>query len=453
MSRTELEKLIETFDLYEGERGRLPMQEVVALMRGSVELEIALGAQRGADAEAFYVRFSYPDAEVATRVTGRIGALFVEQNARDRGALAEGTQEFLEAQLLVARDLLEETEAKLEKFRERYAGRRPDQLTFNMQAMQNTQARLQSQLESTARDRDRRLMLERLYSDAEAEVSRADTAVIAPFAEENGTVALTTVVATGTARERLAQARSLLAGLEQRLEPEHPDVIRTKRLIDDLEQEALTEPTETLEVALTPREAAGLERLRERRAEIESLGRQIEFKEAEELRLREVITEYERRIESIPGVESDWIALSRDYETQQNAYESLLAKSQTAKVATDLERRQVGEQFRILDPPQMPVKPASPNRLQVSALGTLGSLFLGLALAALIELRDSTFRTENDIVELLAVPVLAHVPFVEADADRRWHRMRLLMASTSAVVALVLGGYVFWQLELWRYIA
>ncbi len=452
MSRTELEKLIEIFNLYEDARDRLPMQDVVEFMRGSVDLEIALGGARGADAEAFYVRFSYPDAEVATRVTGRIGAIFIEQNARDRSALAEGTQEFLEAELLIARDLLEKTEARLETFRQRYAGRLPDQLSFNMQAMQNTQFQLQAHLESLARDRDRKLMLERLYSDAQTETARADATVVTPAAEESGPLDLATVVATGTAKERLARARSLLAGLELRLKPEHPDVIRTELLIDDLEDAVASEPTEALSVDLTPAQAARLERLREMRAEIESLGRRIEFKEAEDLRLREQLTDYERRIEAVPGVESGWIALSRDYETQQEAYRDLLAKSETAKVATDLERRQVGEQFRVLDLPQVPVKPTSPNRLQFSALGALGSLLLGLSLAALVELRDSTFRTENDIVELLTVPVIAHVPFVDSDGDRRSSRTRRLLASTSAVVALVVGGYVFWQLELWRYV-
>ena len=450
MSRTELERLIETFDLYPSARARLPMQKVVESMRESVELEIALGGSR--DAEAFYVRFSYPDAEIATRVTARIGAMFVEQNARDRTMLAEGTQEFLEAELVQARALLEETEARLEVFRRRNAGRLPDQLDFNMQAMQNTQLQLQAHVESLARDRDRKLMLERLYNDAqtaglesvEADTIRADS-LEGPLADPG-------VAVVGTARERLAQAQALLTALERRLRPEHPDIARTKRLVDDLEREAAEEPTGTRAVALTPAQTARLERLQQMRAEVESLSRQIGFKEAEERRLREVTAGYERRIQAIPGVQSEWIALSRDYETQQDAYLDLLAKSEQAKVAADLERRQVGEQFRIIDPPQVLVTPTSPNRLQFSTLGTLGSLFLGLALAGLVELRDSTFRTEDEVAELLTVPVIGNVPFVESDADRHWSRLRRLLASATAGGALVVGGYVFWQLELWRYI-
>ena len=342
MSRTELEELIETFDLYAGARGRVPMQDVVDQMRENVEVEIALGTSR--DAEAFYVRFSYRDADLATRVTGRIGALFVEQNARDRGALAEGTNEFLESQLVGARGRLEEQERRLEVFRQRYAGRLPDQLDFNMQAMQNARSQLQTHVESIARDRDRKLMLERLYNDAEVESTQLDTAVAEPSAGEFESLeSADAALATGSAQQRLAVARAVLTALERRLKPGHPDVVRTKRIVEDLEKEVAEGPSD-MPTVLTPQELARLERLQQNRAELESLGRQIAFKEAEEERLQDVIRQYEQRIEAVPSVESEWIALSRDYETQQEAYRDLLAKSGDAEVAADLERRQVGEQ-------------------------------------------------------------------------------------------------------------
>src|SRR5262245_19453760 len=119
------------------------------------------------DAEAFYIRFTYHDAETAARVTERLGSLFIDQNARDRGVLADTTDDFLQTQLDEARKALELQEQRLEQFRERHAGRLPSQLQFNMQAIQNTQMQLQSLVESLARDRDRKLMLERLHNDSE----------------------------------------------------------------------------------------------------------------------------------------------------------------------------------------------------------------------------------------------------------------------------------------------
>ena len=222
MSRTELEPLIETMDLYEEERDRLPMQDVVELMRENIDLQIALGGARGADAEAFYVRFTYPDPEVATTITARIDAMFVENNSRDRTALAEGTKEFLQLELADSRARLEEQEGRLEAFRERHAGVLPDQLGFNMQAMQNTQFQLQAHLQSLARDYDRKLLLERLYSNAQ----QAEGAVVGGVAQ----LAEAGSPATGTAQQRLALARSTLEGLELRHRPEHPDVSLGRRL-------------------------------------------------------------------------------------------------------------------------------------------------------------------------------------------------------------------------------
>ena len=86
-------------------------------------------------------------------------------------------------------------------------------------------------------------------------------------------------------------------------------------------------------------------------------------------------------------------------------------------------------------------------------MGTVASLLLGLALAALVEVRDSTFRIESEIVKLLELPVIALVPHVESGADRRWRRLRQVLAFGMGTIALAVGGYVFWLRELWGYIA
>ena len=446
-SRAELEQMIERFDLYGARRERLPMQDVIEHMREQIELEVVSGQSGARDAEAFYVRFFYPEAETATRVVGELGSLFIDQNSRDRNAIAEGTNQFLRAQLAQARTQLEEQEQRLERFRQRHAGRLPTQLDFNMQAMQNTQLQLQAHIESLARDRDRKMMLERLYGDAQIETGPGVT----PFVPWDGQAGL---ASGGTTEQRLAVARATLVGLEARFKPGHPDIGRVTRLIEDLEHEvaAELESAESPIALLSPEERARRERLQEMRAEIESLGRQIEFKEVEDQRMRSVIGDYEQRIEAVPGVESEWIALSRDYETQQAAYEGLLAKSEQAKVAADLERRQVGEQFRVIDPPLVPTTPASPNRIQISVGGTLASLFVGLALAGLVETRNATFQTDAEVIELLALPVVAQVPHVDSDDDLRWRRTRRWLASMTTTIALTVGGYLFWTLELWRFI-
>ena len=238
MSRTALERLIEQMSLYRKELARKPMQDVVELMRADIAVQVVSSIHSSNQgAEAFYVRFTYTDRDVATRVTERLGGLFIDLNARDRGDLAAATSNFLQSQLADTRRALEEQEQKLEQFRQRNAGRLPTQVAFNMQAIQSTQLAVQAQVESLARDRDRKMMLERLYNDAQTEVAtpQPPPAATPPQQADPG-------APTGqTPQQQLAAARDGLARLELRLKPEHPDIARAKRLIQELEKRAAEE--------------------------------------------------------------------------------------------------------------------------------------------------------------------------------------------------------------------
>ena len=167
-SRTQLERMISELNLYQKERAVRPMQDVVELMRASMSIE-TVRPNRLAPVDAFYLRFKYEEPVMAARVTERLGTLYIDYNSRERGALAHGTNEFLESQLNEAKARLERADLKLQAFRERHSGKLPTQLQSNMQAIQSTQLQRQALVESLARDRDRRLMLERLYNDALAE--------------------------------------------------------------------------------------------------------------------------------------------------------------------------------------------------------------------------------------------------------------------------------------------
>jgi uncharacterized protein involved in exopolysaccharide biosynthesis len=403
------------------------------------------------------VRFTYSDRDVATRVTERLGGLFIDMNARDRGDLAQATDEFLESQLNETRAKLEEQERRLERFRQQNAGRLPTQLAFNMQAMQNTQMAIQALVESLARDRDRRLLQERLYNDAQA--VRPPVESSQPSETKSGTLD-TATLAGSTTEQQLAAAREALARLQLRLKPEHPDIARTTRLIESLEDRLKEEQanaanlptTAPAPVALTPEQESQRERLGQMRAELDSIDRQIKFKEDEETRQRALLAEYQRRIEEVPGVESEWVALTRDYDTQQAAYKDLLTKSEQSKVAVQLERRQIGEQFRVLDPPRPPVRPTGISRLRVNTLGAGAGLLLGILLAAFLEFRDTTYRNGDEIFEVLKLPVVALVPYVVTATDKALARRRRLAASAAVAVLVTAGAVGIWSLQLWKYI-
>lgn len=446
LSRTNLERMIRNLELYPKERQTLPMEDVVKVMRKNIMVEAERSGTQSRGSNAFHVRFTHPDPNMAARVTHDLGSLFVDQNSRDRGALAEATNAFLDTQLDEARKKLEGQERRLEAFRQIHGKSLPTQLQSNMQALQNMQLQVQALVESQARDRDRKQMLERLYRDASNEPVAS---VIRPTDPANpaGTPA--------PAQQQLAAAKASLASLELRYMPDHPDVARAKRLIAELEPKAAAEAAA---VAGSPDDPTGpfsgdpvrRERLRQMAAEIESIDRQTAFKESEERRIRGEIAEFQRRIEAVPGLESEWAVLTRDYETQQQAYKDLLSKSGNAKVAAALEEQQIGERFSVVDPAGVPVNPLPSIRRVLSLAGFGVGLAFGLGLAAFLEWKDASFRTDAEILDMLALPVLAAVPLVETprERQRRIHRIRLLYAGGAACLAGM--GIVAWVMKLWK---
>lgn len=453
LSRTTLQQLIETFDLYPGERRYLPPDDVVAKMRKNIRVDLETPRPKwGQEPQptAFHVRFTYHDPNIAAEVTQRIGAMFVDQNVTDRGALAGATNRFLESQLSEARVKLETQERLLEAFRERHGKELPTQSQANVQSLSSAQLQAQSLVESAARDRDRKQMLERLYREAANEPPAAPVVNI----QTGGVTAV-----GSSAQQQLDAARGNLTALELRYKPDHPDVARARRQVGELEPKATEEvrAAATREpnaapavVGNTQSDLARRERLREMAAEVESLDRQLVFKESEERRVRAEVSEYQRRLEAVPGLESEWIKLTRDYDTQQIAYRELLTKSTAAQVAANLEDQDIGERFRIVDPAQVPVHPLPSLRVRYNAGGLAFGLFIGLGIAALLELRDRSFRSDSEVLEVLALPVLASVPRVETLVEMTRRQRRQRMSSLAGAAGVVVAGYVTWTLKLWN---
>jgi uncharacterized protein involved in exopolysaccharide biosynthesis len=393
------------------------------------------------------VGFTSDDPRTAMRVTERLASLFIEENLRDREVLAEGTNQFLDAQLEDARRRLIETERKVGEYRRQYATELPEQREANMQGQHNIEMQVQALIESLNRDRDRRLALDRLIADAET----PDAAPPTP-PSGNGINDADGVPVGAPVSQQLLAAQEALQGLQMRLTPRHPDVLRLKRVVADLQKkadaEALARPVSSGAPALTPGEVLKRNRLSEMKAEMANLDRQIVAKQENEQRLREAMAAYQKRIEAAPARDSELTELTRDYKSLQGAYQSLLAKKEDSKLSANLERRQIGEQFKILDAARMSERPSSPNRPRLYSLGIGGGLVLGLALAALMEYLDKTLRSEADIGAALNLLVLATVPVLEGVRGRR-SRWRLAVVSAVAVVVTAAGAAAV-ALRLWK---
>lgn len=446
LSRTRLERIIHDFNLYSEARKTQIMEDIVARMRLNIDVETVRG-------DAFSVSFKGDDPTTVMKVTERLASMFIEENLRDREVQAEGTSQFLESQLENARQRLLEHERKLEEFRRTHAGRLPSQADSNLGVIQRTQMQVQSLVDSISRDRERQLVLERTLAEVTAQQSAATGAPAAvPPAAQPGDARIT----GQTAAQQLASAEQALQGLLLRLRPEHPDVIRMQRLVGELEAKAQAERLAAPPVSASSGGTGSIVaapvpdgRISQLQMEIDNLARHIAHNEGERQRLQQVIAEYQARVEAAPGLETELTELMRDYNTLQQMYSSLLSKKEDSQIAANLERRQIGEQFKILDPARLPERPFSPNREKLYLMGALFALTFGLGLAALLEYQDATFRSEDDVVHALMLPVIATIPPMTNARQRRQRRRRLVVAAAAVIVVTVgAAGVAYWTFIL-----
>jgi uncharacterized protein involved in exopolysaccharide biosynthesis len=309
--------------------------------------------------------------------------------------------------------------------------------------LNNLQMQSQQLADSATRDRDRLQAIERQIADLSAPDAVDEAAVV----DSTG------MVKGGTTAQQLAAARVTLAQMQQRLTPEHPDISRMKRVIRDLEKRAEAEAADApvspeASKPRTPAEVARRARLRQLQEDAEAARKSIAEKEEAEARLHAAQGVYQGRADAAPTRETELIELTRDYDTIQKLYTGLLAKNEESKLAVNLETRQIGEQFRILDPARVPEKPFSPDRLRLNAAGGAAGVLIGLGLIFLFEWRDTSLKTDEDVKIALSLPVLALVPLMQTDREMVRARRRRWAIGLAAAVCLCLVVAAIWVLEV-----
>jgi uncharacterized protein involved in exopolysaccharide biosynthesis len=217
-------------------------------------------------------------------------------------------------------------------------------------------------------------------------------------------------------------------------------VVRARRAVAELERR-VSHPAPQPAAAPrlpTPTELAHQNRLSEMRIELESLKNAIAHKEEQQQLLRDTLGAYKARIDVVPTRESELVELTRDYQTLQNIYTALLAKKEDAKISSELDRRQVGEQFKVLDPANLPNRPFSPNKRLILASSVLGP-FLAIVLAWWFEFQDATLRSEEEVTRALSLPVLGTFPVIRPDPTirRRGGRAAAAAGRVSAATAFL----------------
>lgn len=399
LSRSRLEPLISRFNLFPNEVGRVPTEDLVNRLRSAITVtpvQPVAGGMHGLP--GFFINFTWSDPRLAQVICAEITSMFMEENLRQRATRAEETTAFLSKQLEEAKTRLDEQDARLADFKRRYVGQLPGQEQTNLNMLMTLTAQLDAVTGHLHRAQQDKTYAESMLAQQISAWEATQTGSGNPL----------------TLEQQLRALQNQLVTLEARYTRDHPDVIKLKGDIATLQRKVD-------ELAVTPPDPSAMTdlarineppQIQQLRMQIRNLSQTIEEKTREQARMQEQIRVYQARVQLSPVIEQEFKELTRGFEMAHQFYNELLSKRQQAEMATNLELRQQGEQFRVLDPANLPESPSYPDRAQF-ALGGLGvGLLLGAGIALLFEMRDQAIRSERDIEALLALPTLALVPTV-----------------------------------------
>jgi uncharacterized protein involved in exopolysaccharide biosynthesis len=252
-----------------------------------------------------------------------------------------------------------------------------------------------------------------------------------------------------------ADRARLKALLDRGYKEVHPDVQRVRAQIAAEEAKAALEPPPVVKASDAPapvfEPAPAAEPKREKgpppvthnpvlEAQIESLDAEIAKERDEQNRLSESVAAYQAKVEAVPVREQEIADLQRDYDMSKTHYAQLLDKQLSAEMATELEIRQKGEKFTVLDPAVPADRPSAPNRKLIDSAGALAGLCLGLLAA----LRTEWFETTIvDASEVSVVPVLEVIPMIRTRRDLAVWKRRWLFAAFSAALGTALAVFIY----------
>ena len=405
LSRSRLQPIVERFGLY-ADQPRLSIDDKIELTRKATEVKPVRADFGSPGIEGFYVSFTAQNARLAQQVCGELTSMFMEENLRVREQRAQGTTDFLGSQLEDAKRGLDEQDAKLATFKRKYIGQLPgeDQGNFNMLNSLN------SQLDAATQALNQ-LQQNRTYTESMLSTQLQSWQNLQA---NNGSSAT-----PETLDQQLAKDQEQLSALESKYTETHPDVVRLKNDIAQLKKK-IQEQGATAKAAPKEQPRTGPEpaQVQQLRAQLVGMQQAIRDKEKEQARIQQQIQVYQARIQLSPVVEEEYKQLTRDHESALEFYNDLLKKKNQSEMATDLEKRQEGEQFRVLDPPNLPERPTFPKR-PLFAAGGLGAGFaLGLVIVFLLEFTKKSIRNEKDVLFYLQLPTLATIPDLDSDSDR-----------------------------------
>jgi polysaccharide biosynthesis transport protein len=402
LSRSLLTQVAEEFHLFNENVTPEEKEGVINAMRKNVKVDtVDSSGARGRSIEAFSISFSHGDPVVAMRVTERFASQFIEQNLKIREQLVEGASDFLEQELRLSKEKLEAQEKLISEFKTKNIGELPQQVEANLRSLDRIQLELNATSESIQ-------SLSSRLSGIDKQINEYKVTGRSSSVNDAGQ---TNVGRIDPLIARLAELERSLAALKAAdYKDTYPDVVSARQEIDTVKEQLAQKYGVSREEVKQGSSNVFDPVMKELIRQHENTRIELEGLKERERRLHVQKSQFEGRVERTPAHEQDLMILIRDYENTQKAYQTLLEKKLNARVAENLEKRQKGEQFRIIDPANLPVAPEKPNRPLILLGGLAVGCAMGFGSAFLIEMLRPAFRRPEEAESFLGLPILASIP-------------------------------------------
>jgi polysaccharide chain length determinant protein (PEP-CTERM system associated) len=401
MTSDRLIDIVQTADPYPEETTMDVKQKAARLVTDtSVEAVDPITLDPREYSTAFSIYYENSNRARAQAVGERLVELFVAFNRRVRAEQAEEAYRFLQDQAKHLEGSMDGMEKRLAEFKAKYGDALPDSQMRNLEGID----RMQRDLDGIQREilaAEERESLLALQFDA---LSPSLTATVSDW------------------RAELARLRGELALAEQKYTPEHPDVKRLRRAVDELAAQGAASQAGQVVAADNPEYL-------QVRSQLNSVRRELSTLRASAARVRASLAEYQQNLATAPNVEREYVQLAREYENAQSRYQDVQEKIKSASLSQVLESEARGERFTLIRNVSVPERPYWPNRLGIILLGIVLGGGLALLMAVIRDASDPTVRGSEDLEGVFDVPMGA-IPLILNQADRR--RRKLLWGSMSA---------------------
>lgn len=478
MTTQNLLSLVERYNLYPVIREKKPREVLLAAMREDIGMHMisadVIDPRSGRPTQAtiaFSVSYQSRSPELALKVANELTTLYLNENLTSRTQASQQTSAFFSEEATRQQARIAELDKTLAAFKEKHHDELPELAQINIQAAERTDLDLRDAENRIAALDSQRVLLQAqlaqispntvVYSDTNQRVFGSEdrlkalksqlASYKARYGPDHPDVVSTQREVDGLEKEvdaedgtadrlrQLSEAKAKLANDLEKYTADHPDVVRLKREIDALEKAVQTDANASTQQ--TERAHADNPVYIQVKGQLDALfvDRESAVKKRDALRAK--FDDYEKRLAQSPEVERQFREMARELESSQLKYQEILSKQTEAQVSSNLETERKGEKFTLIEPPQPPEKPISPNRTLILIVGLLLSAALGFGAVIASESFDASVRGPDDIRQMLQVPALASIPIIDTEADRR-RRKRINRYSWGGGVAAVLVAAV-----------